>query len=58
VLPLGLPSGEEVRSGERRDRRYFLRISRPGSEELVEIKLPCASRTVLKRSLVRPAIRL
>ena len=58
MLPLGLPSGEEVRSGERRDRRYFLRISRPGSEELVEIKLPCASRTVLKRSLVRPAIRL
>src|SRR5215469_2717181 len=55
VLPLRLPSGEELRSVEKRDRRYFLRISRPGSEELMDIKVPCASRTVLKRSLVRPA---
>src|ERR1017187_6935737 len=40
-------------------RCYFFRlISRPGSDELMDAKLPCASRTVLKCSLVRPAIRL
>src|SRR5208283_3276437 len=38
---------------------YPLRpITRPGSAELVETRFPCASRTVLKPSLVRPVIWL
>jgi hypothetical protein len=51
-------AGEELKSlGELAGRCYFLRpISKPGSDELMDTKLLCASRTVLKRSFVRPAI--
>ncbi len=39
------------------DASYFLRpMTRPGSAEFVAIRFPCASRTVRKRSLVRPVI--
>ena len=37
-------------------RRYFLRIRRPGSATLVEIRLPLLSRVVLSRPFVRPLI--
>ena len=38
-------------------RCYFLRIRRPGSAELTETSLPCPSRVVVKRPLVRPVMR-